>query len=226
MRGRALHRAMQVIPCMLVLCWSGKAFAQNEYPADLLPAARAEATRFLSATPRDFLEKGNYIIKPTDSIANMTLGEPYRKYRLERNRVLELDDTDSFKTCLTFMVWYIPIYFSNEPRTLIAMYNANGIWKFGGMGGDPAPFLEARALWPMSNGYKISYVKDVGGLDYFMIERDKDVGLYSFREETEKLLGIRKDASGRFPLLTIPYVVQKLKTGARPEKGWHVHIRP
>jgi len=71
----------------------------------------------------------------------------------------------------------------------------------------------------LNDGYTVSYVVDLGGLDYFMIERGKDIGLYCFREETEEILGIRKDASGRFPLLTIPYVVQKLKAERRPHSN-------
>jgi len=201
---------LQAITSIVVLCSSCKAFAQNEYPADLLPAAKAEVVRFLESRPRACLERDKYIAV-NDRISDCSLGEPYPRYKLERDRLLMLGSSDSFKTCLTFLSWNIPVYFNNEPRTLVDMYNADGVWRFGAIGQDPAPFLEARALWPAADGYRISYIIDTQGLDYFMIERGKDIGLYSYREETEGILGIRKDAAGQFPLLSVPYVVQKLK---------------
>jgi hypothetical protein len=206
--------------CTLILTASSfiisatPAKAQEPLSAQRLTAAREELVALLQARPRAELETLKYIM-PGERVEDARLGKPYAVYRIESDKVRNLIDYRLFKTCLTFCEWEIPVSFGNQSRMVLGQYWSDGEWKFASYGRDPSPIDDARSRWPESDGYRLSYIFQTTGPAFIMIERKGNTWLYSLMERNERLLGITKDAFGRYPLLDVSTVVKKLK--AAPE---------
>lgn len=188
--------------------------AQDSLTVEQLAKGRAELVSRLKGRPRPELEERKYVM-PGDNIENATLGEPYAFYRLETDKVRSLGDYNLFKECLTFIMWDIPVSFGGDARMLLGMSKLDGGWHLAHYGKDPTMIERARSRWPRSEGYKLSYVIDIDGPDFIMIEKGSSIWLCPFMERDEDILNVTKDSSGHYPLLAIPYVVKKLQ--ALPE---------
>jgi len=105
----------------------------------------------------------------------------------------------------------MPVSFGGNARIILELYNKDGEWQIAGYGGNPAYVENARSRWPKSEGYVLSSVMEVGGPAFIMVEQNDNVWLCPLFERNERLLGGKKDSSGQYPLLTIPYVAKKLQ---------------
>jgi hypothetical protein len=188
--------------------------AQEPITPEQLVKAKEELVKRLEARSRAKLEGRKYIM-PNEKIEDASLGEPYAVYRIEPERVQELTDYNQFNKCLTFCLWRIPVFFGKHARIVLGLYYDGGEWKIASYGGEPGPIEDARSHWPESEGYKLSYIFEIMGPDFIMIQKENDIWLYPLRERNERLLGVTKDLSGRYPLLTVPYVVKRLKEGPK-----------
>jgi len=175
-----------------------------------LAGGRTELLSSLNNWPRAKLEQMNYLW-PGDTIESATLGEPFAYYRLETEMLRSLEDYGLFKKCLTFIMWDIPVSFGGPARLLLGMAKVDGRWQLAHYGKDPTFIVEARSRWPKSEGYVLSYVMEVGGPAFIMVEQKDSIWLCPLFERNERLLGVKKDSSGQYPLLTIPYVAKKLQ---------------
>lgn len=188
--------------------------AQDSLTVEQLAKGRADLVILLKASHRAELEQMKSIM-PGDNIEDATLGEPYAFYRLETDKVRSLRDYSLFKECLTFIWWDLPVSFGGEARALLGLSKTDGGWQFAHYGKDPTVIEQARSGWPKSEGYKLSYVMQVMGPGFIMVEKGSSIWLCPLMERDEGILNVTKDSSGHYPLLTVPYVVKKLQ--ALPE---------
>jgi len=188
--------------------------AQEALSAEQLAKAKEELLTDLRATPRAELEEQKYIM-PGEKLEDAELGEPYAFYRMESECIQKLTDYKSFKQCLTFCLWEMPISFGGKARLLLSLYNKEGEWHLARYRGYQSFIENARSRWPKSKGYTLSYVMEIMGPAFIMVEKKGNIGLCPLMERSEKTLNVTKDPSGRYPLLTIPYVAKKLQ--GRPE---------
>jgi hypothetical protein len=219
LRCKLLKRSSFLVSSMVLIALNIRLLdtpvaAQEVLTAEQLASGRAELLHLLKSRPRAELEEMKYLM-PCDSIENATLGEPYAFYRLETGKVRSLRDYRLFKECLTFIMWDIPVSFGGETRLLLGVTKRDGRWQLAHYGKDPTMIEKARSCWPKNKGYALSFVMEVGGPTYIMVERKGNIWLSPLMRRDEKLLNVTKDRSGRYPLLTIPYVLKKLQ--ARPE---------
>jgi hypothetical protein len=165
----------------------------------------------LRATQREELEGLGCII-PGDDIEMAKLGEPYAHYRMDWPCVQKQTDFGLFRDCLIFCSWDIPVSFGNGPRIVLRLFDGDEGWHVGGYSTYPLSFLQdARSRWPRSDGYTLSYLMGIRGIDFLVVERGNQIGLCSFGEGNDRALNITRDESGRYPLLDIAEAVKKLK---------------
>jgi hypothetical protein len=188
--------------------------AQDSLTVEQLAKVKEELLTDLRATPRADLEEQKYIM-PGEKLEDADLGEPYAFYRMESECIQKLTDYRSFKQCLTFCLWEMPISFGGKARLLLSLYNKEGEWHLARYRGYQSFIENARSRWPKSKGYTLSYVMEIMGPAFIMVEKKGNIGLCPLMERSEKTLNVTKDPSGRYPLLTIPYVAKKLQ--GRPE---------
>ncbi|HUV36088.1 MAG TPA: hypothetical protein VMX58_04025 [Patescibacteria group bacterium] len=186
--------------------------AERHMPSDLLDAARSEAISFVTVMRERLITDGT--IDRSDELDDLKLGTPYPKYLLRREDLPRLDP-GNFKEVLVQSHWVVPVFFGENPRFLLYLRECDGEWKSVDAGGDPTPMLDAMRRWKQSDGFELSYVKAPWGPDFIMIERKGVISLYSFRERNERLFGISRDENGMYPLLTVPFVVSRIKESER-----------
>ena len=186
--------------------------AGRQLPSGLLEAARSEAIWFVTHMRERLITDG--VIDRSDDLDDLKLGTPYPKYLLRREDLPRLDP-DNFKEVIVQSHWVIPVFFGENPRFLLYLRELDGEWKYVNAGGNPAPMLDAMRRWKESDGFELSYVKAPWGPDFIMIERKGEISLYSFRERNARLFSISKDENGMYPLLTVPFVVSRIKESER-----------
>jgi hypothetical protein len=191
--------------------------AQGAPSAQQLAKAREELLLHLKNHPRKELEERKYLI-PGENIEDAILGQPYAFYRTEPQCLQDLTDYSLFKQCLTFCFWSIPVSFGGKARFVLDLYDKDGEWRLARYGADPNSIEEARSRWPKSQGYDLSFLRFIGraGMDFIMVEKGRALHLYSIGEGSNKVLGVARDQSGRYPLLDVPYVVKKLRAPENP----------
>jgi hypothetical protein len=194
--------------------------AQEALTEAQIAGPREELMTYLKAEPRAQLEADG-LIMPGEKIEDIAFGEPYAFYKTEPECLQKLTDYSLFGQCLVFCWWEIPVSFGGKARFRFGAYSRDGEWRLGPVGQHFVSFIEdARSQWPKSEGYRLSFVRGLAGLDFIMVEKGNTIGLYPFMEKSNKILGITRDETGRYPLLDVHYVVEKLKShGAFTDSG-------
>lgn len=208
-----LKRIVIPITCLTILVGAVDSAAERQPPLGLLNEARDEAVSFVKAVGEDLIKNG--IMNPSDRVEDLKLGTPYPIYLLKRDDLSQLE-VGKFNDILILSHWVVPIFFRDDPRFLLFLRNIDGAWKRVNAGGNPKPMLDAMERWKQSEGWEHSYVNTPWGLDFIMLEREGKIHLYSFRDRNARLFHISRDEDGWYPLLTVPYVVSRIKESERP----------
>lgn len=195
---------------VLVLCVSGSnAQTIREIPEGLAPAARQCFIDFIAKASSDYLAQYEWCT-PEDITENFVSGEPYPIYILDIKQLADIDNRQDFVDALTFIDWIVPIFYNNEPRTLIRMHHVDEEWQRGQIGEDPSPIIYARSKWPFAEGYMHSYVLSPRGPDLLMVDNSQELRFYPFNMRNEFYFDIHKDDAGHYPVLSFDTMMMKL----------------
>lgn len=206
------------VPLMILFSNSCiKAEKVQEIPPDLVSFAQEELKEYLKIANRERLESMGWLL-PEDDIEDVKLGIPYPSYKLDVPKLNSIDKPSDFNDALTLTAWRIPVYFNNDPRTLIQVMRIDGKWKRVSYGGDPDPVVYVRSKWPTSEGYSHFYVGSLQGPDLMVIDKEGKLLFYPFNLRNETYLDISKGTDGRYPIITF----KKLKERVRIKEEIHI----
>lgn len=182
----------------------------RDAPQELLPQAEILLKEFLTTMSRHGLEMSTYIY-PEDDLSNFHLGTPHPVYYMDMENIDSVESAEDFQSTLLFIAWGIPVYYMDEPRTLIRAAKKDGKWVIIDFGGDPTGIIKAQLKWPEAEGYRHSYVFAHIGLDFILVENDNKKEVYLFRERNARYLKLSKGEDGYYPLIKLERVISKCK---------------
>ena len=197
------------IMCVLV-CMPYNSVAQHAPPED----AKKKAQLFLDKLiPKLSGGELSGYIDPGDNLNNLAIGNSYKCYHINSNKLKIMSDSESLESCLEFKMWTFLVMHSDDIRLQIHIKNKNGEWQVAGFGKPYSGIYEANKI--MTNGEKYSYsvVKYPGKYSFIFIknETENEIQVRPMTEALHKVFGSDGNSKSAFIKMKSEDVVNILK---------------